>query len=204
MAQKKAKSRKRKKAPEPQIRSQQETAKFFGITTPTVRAWIDDGCPVVEGGHQGVAYKLDLRAVGGWLKGREDDKARLKEETAAADAQLKLELLGGDALPDGAEGPLTPKQRADFLRAELDKVKLAEKRGELVHADAVRDVLSNALALVRERLRALPDQLARKFDLSEVQVVAALELTDEILADLADELAGMTAETEEAGHAEAA
>ena len=79
-----------------------------------------------------MAYKFDLHKVAAWRRDRDDADAKAAEERRERDVQLKLELLGDDALADEGDGPMTPRQRAEYLRAELDRVKLAKHRRELV------------------------------------------------------------------------
>ena len=207
MARKKAKApKKRAAAKKPKqvrdIRSLGETAYFFGVSTPTVQSWRRDGCPVVEGGGHGVAYKFDLHKVAAWRHDRDDADAKAAEERVERDAQLKLELLGDAALADVGDGPMTPKQRADYLRAELDRVKLAQFRRELVPADEIVEQMTDAQALARERIRGIPDAIAERLGLTEDDTAGIVELVDEILSDLADEMA--TISTAAAGNAPAA
>jgi len=194
MATKKTKAPRKRKAakkaaPVREIRSLREAATFFEVSTPTVQGWIRDGCPIVEGGRPGVAYKLDLKEVVDWRRDRADAEVKAAEERRERDAQLKLELLGDDAIADDGDGPMTPKQRADYLRAELDRVKLAVQRRELVPADEIIEALTDAQALARERIRGIPDAIAERLGLTEDDTAGVLDLIDEILDDLADEFA---------------
>ena len=172
----------------------EETARFFGVTPPTVRGWINnDDCPVVAGGSNGVPYRLDLRMVAAWRRGRQD-----ASEKSAAEAQLRLDLLGDDVLPDHpAVGPLTPRQRLEYLRAEVENVKLAEKRRDLIRADDVRDTLAAAFALFREQMRGLPDQLAERYGWNDDAAETLLGDVDEALNDMADSLTGLAAAAQE-------
>lgn len=187
------------------IRSLEETARFFGVSNPTLKAWVQDGCPVEEKGGNGVAYKFDIHAVADWRSGRKEEEERQAEARAEQDARLQMELLGGDMLPDpeGSGGKMTAKQRTEYIRAELDKVKLAKERRELVRADELRDALMEPLALTRERLRGgLIDQLRKRFDWSDDEADDALAALDEILTDLVDDIEAMV--SKDSGDAEAA
>ncbi|EME71399.1 hypothetical protein H261_03283 [Paramagnetospirillum caucaseum] len=178
-----------------EIRNLEETAKFFGISVPTLKSWVDRGCPVVKRGGNGVAWEFELHAAAEWLRGerkREEDDAVFSAER---DSQLKFDLLGQDTLPDpygGGSASMTAKARAEALRAELDKVKLAQMRRELVRADDVRDDLSQVMALVRDRLRTLPDDLGRRYGLDGDQVEDCVEMVDDLLNSLADSIDGLT------------
>ncbi len=185
-------AKRRAPRPAPVIRNLEQTARFFETTTPTVKSWIADGCPVEAGGSNGVPYALDLRKVDEWRQAKKEEEQKTAEERAEQEAQLRLELLGDDALTDAGVGPLTPRQRADYLRAEVDKVKLAEKRGELMPAAEFLDALVEMNRLVSARLRGLPDDLADRFGLSEDQRENLRATIDDVLNDMADEIETMT------------
>lgn len=171
-----------------EIRGLEETARFFSVTAPTVRDWIRKGCPVDQVGGNGVPYCLDLRKVAAWRREQSEADARAAQDRAERDAQLKLELLGGDMLPDG-DGPMTTAQRQQWLRAEIDKIRIAKERGELVNAAALRDAFVEPLALLRERLRNLPVVMARRFGWDDEVETVALEQIDDALTDLVDGIA---------------
>lgn len=172
------------------LRGLDETARFFGVSTPTVRRWIAAGCPVEEEGGHGRAYKLSLRRVSSWRRDEEERDRAAAEEKARRDAELQLELLGPDALVgDASDGrPLTKREEADFLQAEHSRIKLAQLRGDLVPAAALLDRLAPAMALFRERVRALPDDLAPQFAWEEAETSALLEALDDALSDAVDEV----------------
>lgn len=170
-----------------EYRSIDEAAKFFGVSDVTMRRWIQDGCPVVEHGGNGVPYKLDLRAIHDWRQGRIAADAEDKRSKAERDAQLKLELLGGDALTvAGEKAQLSPRERAEALAAEINATKLAELRGELVRVAPLEADLTQAWREFRDRLLALPDELARELSLSKAQTDALQDRLEDALNDLAD------------------
>lgn len=169
------------------LRSLADTATFFGVSQPTVRRWIDAGCPVAEKGSNGVAYQLDLAAVAAWR--RDQDAAADAEAQARAerDAQLRLELLGPEALTVQPDAPaLTARQRADALQAEFARTRLATMRRELVPAEPMALALSEVLALLKQRLRQIPDALAPELGLTDAQSSRMLLLIDDALNDAAD------------------
>lgn len=169
------------------LRSLADTAAFFSVSQPTVRRWIDSGCPVAEKGASGVAYKLDLHAVAAWRAEQRSAEDTAALQRAERDAQLRMELLGPDALtvqPDGEA--LTPKQRADALAAEVARTRLAQMRRELVNAEEVQLQVSDVLAMVKTRIRQAPDMLAAQLGLSEPQIALLAEALDEILNDATD------------------
>jgi phage terminase Nu1 subunit (DNA packaging protein) len=175
-----------------ELRSLAETATFFGVSQPTVRRWIDAGCPVAERGSSGVAYKLDLAAVATWRKGVQQAESEAERLRAKRDAQLRLQLLGDDALTASADGEaLTPRARADALQAEVARTKLAQLRRELVPAEPLSIKAAEVMARLKTRLRQIPDSAAPEIGLVEGQAIRLAELIDEALTDAADDLEAM-------------
>lgn len=177
--------------PDNELRSLEETARFFEVSVPTVRSWIADGCPVHQRGGNGVAYQLDLLAVHGWRQARHDAEAREAAERAARDQQLKLELLGPDSLGanESDATTLTATARAAAMREELDRVKLAALRRELVSAGDIKLMMVEVFGRLRAKVRNLPDELGDEFGLDEAQQEAMLLRIDDALTDIADEIA---------------
>ncbi|MBN9525441.1 MAG: terminase small subunit [Alphaproteobacteria bacterium] len=173
---------------EQDVRSLGDTARFFDVSAPTVKTWIVNGCPVVKGGSNGVAYELDLRAVHAWRQARSDAEERATAERLARDHQLKLEFLGDGALIANEGETLSRRAQAEALKAELDRTKLAQLRGELVSAADVKFELTSVLGLIRERLRGLPDELQRELGIDDEVVTEMQAKVDAALSDLADAL----------------
>ncbi len=176
---------------ETDVRSLGDTARFFGVSPPTVKGWIINGCPVERGGSNGVAYELDLRAVHAWRQERADAEERATAERLAHDHQLKLEFLGDGALIANEGEALSRRAQAEALKAELDRTKLAQLRGELVSAAEVKFELTSILGLIRERLRGLPDELQRELGVDDDTVNLMQDKVDAALSDLADLLEGV-------------
>lgn len=175
-------------------RSLEEVAAFFDKSEPTVRDWImKGGCPVVQRGGRGVAYKLSLRAVAAWLdEARQRQRAEV-DRKRATDEQLRMELLGADgsALPELAPG-LSPRETAEALAAEVNRTKLAEMRGDLVRASGIEAAIAEAFKLFQEGVRLIPERLAEQFQMADDQADALLEGLDGELDALSDRLAVLT------------
>jgi phage terminase Nu1 subunit (DNA packaging protein) len=169
------------------LRSLSDAATFFAVSQPTLRRWLDAGCPVAEKGSNGVAYKLDLHAVAAWRRGQQDAEDEAERARAERDAQLRLELLGPEALTVEADGAtLTPKQRADALAAEVARTKLAQLRRELVSAPDLALLLSDVMATLKTRLRQIPDVVAPDLGLTTAQSDRLGELVAVALNDAVD------------------
>lgn len=174
-----------------EVRSLDETARFFGVSAPTVKAWITDGCPVEKKGSNGVAYELDLRAVHAWRQERAEADEREAAERMARDHQLKLEFLGDGALIAGEGETLSRRAQADVLRAEFDRTKLAQLRLELVSAADVKFELTAIFGEIRDRIRGLPDEMQRELGIDDETATRMQDKVDTLLSDLADKLEGV-------------
>ena len=53
-----------------EVRLLKDTAGFFRVSEPTVRGWIDEGCPAVERSSNGVSDKLNLNEAHAWREAR--------------------------------------------------------------------------------------------------------------------------------------
>lgn len=113
-----------------------ELADFFGVSIPTVNAWIRNGCPFVTKGGKGRAWEFDSAAVATWLK----DKAVTDAtgQSQADEAELKRRKL-----------------EAETTKAELE---LAKAKGELAPLDQVERMVAKAFAEVRAGMRNLPQR----------------------------------------------
>lgn len=174
----------------PALRSLDQTASFFEVSTVTVNAWIKAGCPVVTKGGPGTPYELDLEAVANWKNARAAEEADAALAQAERDQQLKLELLGDDALSVDPNAPatLTKSEQRAALEAEVARVKLAAMRRELIPAFEVKLALAQILGELRDRLRTLADDVAAEQGLDETTAAAIGKFVDAALHGAADEI----------------
>lgn len=186
------------------VRNLSETADFFGVSVPTVKEWIKRGCPVLEGGSNGVAYRLDLRQVNAWRQGELERAAEERAAREEANRQLALELFGDNLLAP-ADGPtLTPKQMQELATARKALILVEREQGRLVKADEMALAVTGAFKRMADRLRLVPDELQRRHGLDADVVSHIADQVDDALNDLADELeAAAAAELERGGDADA-
>jgi phage terminase Nu1 subunit (DNA packaging protein) len=174
------------------LRSLADTAAFFSVSQPTVRRWIEAGCPVAEKGSSGTAYKMDLSAVANWRAGQRQAEDLAAQTRAERDAQLRLELLGDEALTANDDAAaLTWRQRTEALQGEVARTKLAQLRRELVAAEPVSLQAAEIMAQLKTRLRQIPDVAAPELSLTETQSGRLAALIDDALTDAADALEAM-------------
>ena len=174
-----------------------EVADTFSVSEPTVRSWIKDGCPVVEGGSAGKPYKFDGDAVLAWRREREAQAVADAAERAAERARLQeqLDLLGGSA--EGVYA-LSPKARSEYYDSEAKRMAVARQRGELVERAAMVREIAAVFAYIGDRLQALPDDLERAANLQPDATARAVVSVDAIQAEIAERLAAWQAATADA------
>lgn len=184
------------------LRNLEETARFFGVSVPTVRGWIAQDvnpCPVYQRGTNGVGYSLSLTAVAAWRRDVMAADQAEAERKAAQEAQLRLDLLGDGALSGKLDaagaGPLSPRARGEAIQAELAATRLAQMRRELVEADQVQLALAGAFGRIGAYVRSLPERIERELGLADRDRVIIAGVVDEILHTVADELEGLKAES---------
>jgi phage terminase Nu1 subunit (DNA packaging protein) len=144
-------------------------AAVFGVSLPTVDAWVRAGCPFDQrGGVGGQQWEFDTA-----------DVARWREQRAADDA-------GG---ADVADEVALKKRRlkAETLAAELD---LLERRNLVAPLEQMERVLTRAMAEVQSNLRGnliarCASQLIGETDERKFKAVMLAEV-DAVLESLAD------------------
>jgi len=137
-------------------------AKFCGVDPATVTLWCKSGLPHEGGGASGVKLKIDLREAVPWV-------VRNRTEQP------------------GSERDRLAKEQAD--KFAIDN---AVKRGELIKAQQVEDVLAAALATLASQLDGLPGRMATPLaSLDDPATVRArlLDETRRIRAAYADQFA---------------
>jgi phage terminase Nu1 subunit (DNA packaging protein) len=146
-----------------------ELAEVFGVSLPTVDAWIRAGCPFDQRGTSGKPWIFDTADVLRW-----------REERAAQEAS------GGDVQDE--EALRLRKLKAETLVAELE---LAQKKALVAPLDQMERALTRAFAEVQCQLRGplitrLVTQLIGETDQRKFKAVALAEVDSvlEILANL--------------------
>lgn len=144
-------------------------ADHLGVAMPTLDDWVRRGCPVVERGGRGRAWKFNSADVRAW---RDED---IREQMASKVANATLDELK------------RRKLEAETLQLELD---LAKARGEVVPVDQYERALAKAFGEVRAGLRnVVPGRAARRLlgENDETRLKAVLlEEVDQALEALAD------------------
>lgn len=149
-----------------------QVADVFGVSPPTVDAWVRAGCPIEQRGQRGVQAQFDTAKVAKWLRDR-----------AVTDAT-------GETQQDEAEIDRRTK-RAKMLQAELE---LAKARGEVAPIREFERAQAARYAIIRANVMNVPQravlQLLGCTDESEFkaklkrELVLALQTAAEASLDL--------------------
>lgn len=126
-----------KSTPGVRVFNKAEVAEAFGVTLPTIDAWIRKGCPVMQRGRRGVAWELDIFEAYKW-----------RFDVGAADAD--------------SEDPeqMSPKERLDYYKGCRERDAHRKESGELMHVDDVTATWTKIVGITKSRLMALPMRLA--------------------------------------------
>lgn len=122
-----------------------EVAEFYGVSLPTVDAWIRKGMPAVQKGSKGIPWVFDLLEVVRWR-----------------------ELGASAGTPDGEIDPdkLPPAERLAWYRSEKERRALLKDERQTLDAPEVAEVVATAFAALGQDLRAIQDRLERRRGIS--------------------------------------
>lgn len=147
--------------------TRQALADVFGVSLPTIDAWVRKGCPFVEKGGRGQEWQFNTASVSKWLRDRDVEEA-----------------TGG--IPDDIEKLRIRKQKAETELAELE---LAQKKGDVALIEEFEKVWAMSMGQLRQNILGVPqravlqllgetDEMAFKEKL-RAEIVLALEQTVE-------------------------
>ena len=179
----------------PLLGSLADLANMTGMPSePTLRKIIADNAdfPIVSRGKNGRAFEIDLRAAFAFVRGlaeRAEEEARAHREAVN---QLSLQLLGDDALTAGERVvALSPAEQAQAMNAEFLRMKIAERRGELIRASEVESGFSDLMVWFHDGGRGFSAKCARRGSFSRQQLALIDQVMDELMAQLADRMEGV-------------
>lgn len=148
-------------------------------------------------GANGVPYGIDLAAGIAWIKERDAKRIEAQRQRAEEVRQQALDLLGEDAATNLGQEGLSIDERRKLLEEEFFRLKVAEKRGELIRKADIETAIVDVLATDAKRRREFMVRLAKLVNLSREQIAAAEELIEHDCRQFAAALKGLT-ETEDA------
>lgn len=116
--------------------TRQALADVFGVSLPTIDAWVRKGCPFVEKGGRGQEWQFNTAQVSKWLRDRDVEEAT------------------GD-IPDDMDELKLRKQKAETELAELE---LAEKKGEVALIAEFERAQAMVFAAIRANIMNVPQR----------------------------------------------
>jgi len=137
-----------------------------GVSEPTVRRWVREGCPTVSKGGNGVAYEFDPARVKAWRDERDRLEGEADAERERQIAEAQAELFAGEKLaPVGFD----PKRHREELNLEHEAIRLGLLKKTLIPAEDVRRTAAAMLGIMRQRLLAFVPNLTRSAGLTPEQ-----------------------------------
>ncbi|WP_162243592.1 DUF1441 family protein [Rhizobium sp. Leaf386] len=162
--------------------NKQELADFFGVSLPTLNAWVSDGMPAISEGTNGRQWEFQASAAWAWKRCRDEAEQTKSTEAQAAIQAMRLALIGGKS--GNSIQSLAPKERQQLYDVEAAYEKLKRERNQSLDRDDVRQVLDDLLSTVRDSVQALPDTLERVASLDGKAVDKAVEACDDLLEEI--------------------
>lgn len=158
-----------------------EMARIAGVSEPTIRRWIAEGCPVKSRGGNGVAYELDPDAVKDWRteRDRNADAAEAERQRQILDRQA--EMFDG---PQMAPAGFDLERHRTAIQVEHAAINLSRLKGDLVPTEEVRRDADTVMGLMRQRLLAFVPNLTRSAGLTPEQQQEGEKQIRELLEDL--------------------
>jgi len=145
--------------------NRQEIAEYFGVMPATIDSWIRKGMPVDKAGSNGRPYVIDPQKADVWRKAHIECIERDRVERDVMIERVRRELGICIARDESAE-ELSFEEQRRYYAAELARMQIEERRGELIRADRVRALLERQFVSLRDFLQSLPDYLERSSDLN--------------------------------------
>lgn len=152
-----------------------ELAEVFGVSLPTITAWVRKGCPFIKRGGRAKPWEFNTSDVSEWL--RDEARAESEPDEALDENQLKLR-----------------KMAADAAHAELD---LAVARRKVAPIDEFERARAMENAVIRANVMNVPSRVvsqligetseARFKEVLSGELVQALETAADADVELDDE-----------------
>ena len=159
--------------PKLRMANKAQLAEFFGVSLPTIGAWVRRGCPVREKGSNGRPWVFDALAVAEWRFSSGDESA------AAAD-------------PDS----MSPQDRKAWYESEVKRRDLQVRDGALIPAEDAERWIPRAFSAIAQDLLAIPDNLERRCGVSGEAAESVEVAIHEALTALAERLESLATVTE--------
>lgn len=141
-----------------------EVAEFFDVAIKTVDGWTRRGCPVIHRGGKTDPWVFDLLHVAEWkINGNRQD---------------------GDVDPD----TMPPADRKAWYDSEKKRLEVGASMKELIPSQEIEEAIPRAFAALMQDLRAIPDNLERRYGVSAETAEMVERCLFEVMDGLADRM----------------
>lgn len=96
---------------------------------------------------------------------------------------------------------LSPKDRLDWYKGDMERIKLERERGNLIPVDEFRERLADVIKILLAGIEPLPDLLERKARLDANQVEKVIQVIREVRTGLCEKLQSLPSKTESGANA---
>lgn len=158
-----------------------EMARIAGVSEPTMRRWIGEGCPVKSRGGNGVAYEFDPEEVKAWRTERDRNADAAEAERQRQILEQQAEMFEGQQM---APAGFDLERHRTAIQVEHAALNLSKLKGDLVPIEEVRRDADSVMGLIRQRLLAFVPNLTRSAGLTPEQQQEGEKQIRELLEDL--------------------
>lgn len=155
---------------EDRVVNRKQVADGLRVSENMISRYLDQGLPCLTRGSNGTSYEFQLSECYAWKRWRDEELRKEREAGDRAVAQLALAFRGSDPEEADAGKVLSAKEIIEESRADYERNRAAELRGELVRAARVRDLFEDVLIEFRTQVVSLVDFAEMEFALSPDQV----------------------------------
>ncbi len=115
----------------------QELADIFGVSGPTVDAWMRNGAPYITAGSKGISWEINTAEISEWLINKSVDEAT--GATQAGEAEVE--------------------RRMKFAKMQRVELQLEKEKKLVAPIDEMSQALSVTFATMRAALRIIPGRV---------------------------------------------
>lgn len=161
-----------------------EMAIAMNVSENTITKWTSQGMPMIGAGSNGRSYEYQLSQCYAWRMHR---SAQAESEQSQRNKLAQQAALAFRNLDDGEEDEsqgLTAKGVREWSEAELRRMTVAERRGELMRTNRVRQAFEDIFVATQGTFSTFPDFMERELGLTAKEVATVQDYCDQQLIEL--------------------
>lgn len=148
----------------------EEFSELCGVTAETMRGYLRglefEPAWLIERGDLRREYQIEAHGAVAWWKAKRAENERLAAEQIEAVSQLRLDILGEEAVGDELL-TLSGKQRREEHLAALDRIKLRRTMAGLLEVDALTLLIDQSANELRQIMKGLCTEARQVLQLSD-------------------------------------